>query len=113
MSRRAVRRWQAGERPDGPRRKLVGEAATAALSPLVLLARAAGGGRVRREAPFFRDVADRVADCLQALLQLESVGIQRRAPVIGERTSYRQAVASDRLRFLIGPFFQLPLHRTH
>src|SRR5512142_303166 len=113
MSRRAVRRWRAGGRPDGPRRKLAGEAATAALSPLILLARVAGGRRVRQEAPFFRDPADRSVDGLEALLQLESVGIQRRMPVIGERASDCQAVAMRRLRFLIGPCFQLPLQRTH
>jgi hypothetical protein len=46
-------------------------------------------------------------------LQLESVGIEGRSSIIGERTSHGQTVSAHRLGFFISPSLQCPLKWTY
>ncbi len=68
---------------------------------------------MRAEDFFLFDAGDGVADLGEPILQFETRRIQGRTPIIGERASHRQAVATHRFGLGRTLLFYRSFERTH
>ena len=59
------------------------------------------------------DAGNRVGDILEALFELQSIGIQRWPPIIGEGTPHRQAIPADCFGLVIGASLQRSFDGTN
>lgn len=59
------------------------------------------------------DAGNRVRNVLETPFELQSIGIQRRSSIVGERTPYRQPISTNRFGFFIGAFLTCSFDGMH